>query len=61
MEGTDSSVNGDISQAYGVALVQKITSIATEFYIGYHGYSYDRATANYDPFHAVLTGARVKF
>ena len=60
-EGTDTSANGDFSQAYGSALVQKIDSISTELYVGYHGYSYDRVNANYDPIHAVLTGARIKF
>lgn len=60
-ENTDVATNGDYGQAYGVGIVQKIDSAATEIYLGARNYHYDRTNANFSDIQAVLTGARVKF
>lgn len=59
--GEDSAINGDESQAFGLAVVQNIDAAAMELYAGGRVYDYDHPTIGYDEIYALLTGARLKF
>ncbi len=59
--GEESDALEDESHSIGVAFVQNIDALATEFYIGLRNYDLDREGADLDNVFAVLTGARIKF
>ena len=60
-QANDVAADDDEATTFGIFLVQKVDSIATEFYIGARNYQLDRPGANFDDILAVLAGARIKF
>ncbi|MEE8444048.1 MAG: porin, partial [Alphaproteobacteria bacterium] len=60
-QANDVAVDDDEATTFGIFLVQKVASIATEFYIGARNYQLDRPGTNFDDVRAVLAGARIKF
>lgn len=57
----DVAANGDDAVSIGIGVVQSLSAIGSEVYLGFRHYSLDNATTNYDDIAIVLAGARVKF
>lgn len=52
---------GSKSRSWGIQAVQNFDDRQAQVYVGYRRYGYSDKAARYDPIHAVLTGARVRF
>lgn len=57
----DVAADDDEATSFGLFVVQKVDSIATDLYIGVRNYQLDRPGTNFDDIRAVMAGARIKF
>jgi len=57
----DQGVAGEESTAYGLAAVQKVPKIGTDFYVGFRNHELERTGLSLEDIFVVATGARVKF
>lgn len=57
----DQGAAGEESTAYGLAAVQKVPKIGTDFYVGMRNHELERPGLTFDDILVVATGARVKF
>ncbi|MBU0455878.1 MAG: porin [Pseudomonadota bacterium] len=53
--------NNDVGKAYGVAVVQKVNSWHTSFYIQYRRFMLDRSNENFDHIDAAVIGVFLQF
>ncbi|CUH87416.1 hypothetical protein PH5382_01345 [Phaeobacter sp. CECT 5382] len=61
-DGSDLVSNGDSSESWGLAAVQKIDRYNVEAYLAYRDYSYaDTSATTYQDANVILAGARWKF
>jgi len=57
----DVNADGDNAKVWGIGVVQSLSAVGSEVYLGYRNFSLDNATTNYDDISIVMAGARVKF
>lgn len=57
---SDLDVDGDEATSASIAFVQKVDSIATDFYASYRWMELDRDNTDFHDFHAAIVGARIK-
>ena len=57
----DQGAAGEESTAYGLAAVQKVSKIGTDFYVGLRNHELERPGLSLEDILVVATGARVKF
>ena len=60
-ENSDILQDGDFGRSYGFFVVQNISKLATELYLGVRNHSYEQNVAKFDDILAVMAGARIKF
>ncbi len=60
-QGSDRSVAGSTSTAYGIGIVQKIDAANAEAYLGLRNYALSEPTTSYLDASSILLGARWKF
>ncbi len=58
---SNSLVNGDGGDGFGLGIVQKVDDAALELYASIHVYSYDQPGADFKDITVATTGGRVKF
>lgn len=56
----DLNLSGDEATSAGIAFVQQVDSIATDFYASYRWMELDRDNTDFHDFHAAIIGARIK-
>lgn len=60
-DANDMVTDGDSSESWGLAMVQKIESVNTELYAAYRSYDYDDELTSYQKADSVVLGARWQF
>ena len=59
--GAAAATTSSDSQSWGVGVVQRIDAAALELFLGYRLFEYDDNIQNYEDFHYIHAGARIKF